>query len=426
MMNNLNDLVFGNEIYIPKYKWDFFNSIYTKEELKDYLVKTIRTYNIPFPFKKYDFQKNVFTEFNRLKKIPISRLLKKGKTCTKFEYKYNLSNYYIGSNSIGNSCSDYFHYKSRFECQSIRGISPIDIWNDDKLLKEALNTLWSLKMKEVNTNDLRACIRLKFYIASQFKPSIAKIVYTLFNSENVFDLSSGWGDRLLGFFTSENTKHYQGFDPNSKLHSGYKEQIKVYSKYSLEKTADITCLPVEDATWNHFHNKFDIVFTSPPYFNTEKYTNEKTQSWNRYTSIESWLKNFLFKILEESWKVLREDGILAINVTDSGKNKICDPMNDFISKFPNANYVGELGMTMAQRPNMKFMKGQSGTFIEPIWIWSKNKLKLKDYINKFIGTTKVCDNKVPNNSDYIHKQKQENIDKTKRIEKSGKDLIDFF
>jgi len=61
-----------------------------------------------------------------------------------------------------------------------------------------------------------------------------------------------------------------------------------------------------------------------------------------------------------------------INISDnySGHtiNKICDPMNCFISKLPNSNYIGCLGMQLTKRLNTKASKVK-GIFVEPIWIW---------------------------------------------------------
>ena len=116
-----------------------------------------------------------------------------------------------------------------------------------------------------------------------------------------------------------------------------------------------------------------MIFTSPPYFDVERYTKDNSQSWKKYKTLNSWLDNFLFKSIEKAWKQLNSNGHMLINISDvychHVINKICDPMNDFISKLENAKYEGALGMRMAKRPNSKAMK--DGIFAEPIWIWKK-------------------------------------------------------
>jgi len=48
---------------------------------------------------------------------------------------------------------------------------------------------------------------------------------------------------------------------------------------------------------------FDLLFTSPPFFNFEVYTQEKGQSVQDYTGFESWLTQFLFGMLRRFWLV---------------------------------------------------------------------------------------------------------------------------
>ena len=41
--------------------------------------------------------------------------------------------------------------------------------------------------------------RLGTYIATQFKPIVAKTIYDMTDAKTVLDTSMGWGDRLTGF-----------------------------------------------------------------------------------------------------------------------------------------------------------------------------------------------------------------------------------
>ena len=47
-----------------------------------------------------------------------------------------------------------------------------------------------------------SAFRLGTYIATQFKPVVAKAIYDMTNAKTVLDTSCGWGDRLAGFFAS--------------------------------------------------------------------------------------------------------------------------------------------------------------------------------------------------------------------------------
>ena len=88
---------------------------------------------------------------------------------------------------------------------------------------------------------------MRKYIASQFKPSIAKAFYDYFGSVNVLDFSAGWGDRLAGFYCGETTESYVGIDPNLDNHPNYQKQVEFYEKqrtfFEKEKKVELKPLP---------------------------------------------------------------------------------------------------------------------------------------------------------------------------------------
>ena len=70
-----------------------------------------------------------------------------------------------------------------------------------------------------------SAFRLGTYIATQFKPVVAKADLQENNkAKTVLDTSCGWGDRLAGFFAS-NAEEYYGCDPNPNTYRRYQEQI---------------------------------------------------------------------------------------------------------------------------------------------------------------------------------------------------------
>ena len=66
--------------------------------------------------------------------------------------------------------------------------------------------------------------------------------------------------------------------------------------------------------------------------------------------------------------------ISDVNASSGGKKdwlKICDPMNDYISSLDGASYLGCYGYQMRTRPNSGALKGKTGKFAEPMWVWKK-------------------------------------------------------
>lgn len=349
-------------------EWSIILSGHPKpcDEIKEMIWE--RTRSIPLPLVNIS-EDECQRDFKSLQDLDSKTLIKESELFSRYEYKWELGNRYIDSCNVGNKSSNYFHQELRYHCDSINSPSPYRNWTEKKFFFTLCNALWSLKVKEVSSDSLRSCIALRKYIASQFRPSAAKAIYETFRSENVLDFSSGWGDRLSGAMATSSIKKYTGIDPNENLVENYKNQIKTFNS---DKDIQMIVGPAEEEV-SKLKDEFDTIFTSPPYFIVERYSKDDTQSWQRYKKIDAWLEKFLFKTLEDCWKLLKPSGILAINISDvycnHTINQICDPMNDFIGSLPSAKKEENINYRMAKRINSKSHK--KGIFVEPVWIWKK-------------------------------------------------------
>lgn len=364
-------MIKNNEINISEEEWVIMNQKYNKDEIKKMISDSIGDNNLPMPMRNISEEECV-KSYNDLLELEDESIIIDSEWFTRYDYnpEYFKLNKIIKSNTTGNKSSDYFIQEHRWMCDSINAPSPYRSWNIEKFRLTLLNALWSLKVKKVDSTTMRSCIGLRKYIASQFRPSAAKAVYNYFNSKNVLDFSSGWGDRLTGFMAS-NASSYTGIDPNSNLFEDYN---KIINKFNNGKNIDLKNVCAEDITFES-DKKFDTIFTSPPYFNIERYTQEDNQSFKRYKKIDLWLQDFLFKTLGNFWENLDSGGHMIINISDVYSNhrvnNICDPMNDFISKLKDSVYVGCIGYEMRKRPNSGALKNKTGVFAEPVWIWKK-------------------------------------------------------
>jgi hypothetical protein len=114
--------------------------------------------------------------------------------------------------------------------------------------------------------------------------------------------------------------------------------------------------------------QFDLVFTSPPFFNLERYSNEATQSSSRYPKYEDWKQKFLFEMVTTSFNKLRPEGFFAIHLKNCQKHPICDDMNRFIAEnVKYARFVGAIGHETKRYAK----KGIEGVLADPIWIYQK-------------------------------------------------------
>ena len=349
--------------------WESLNQDLEKDEIKQLLSDAIEEYNVRMPMIQIseDAMKKAFKDLCNLN---ATSLIKEGRFSSRYDFKAPKYEEYIDINKTGMRASNYFHQETRWLCDSMNSPSPYRVWHTERFRLTLFNALWSLKHKEINESKLRSTIGLRKYIAAQFSPASAKAIFERFDSKRVLDFSSGWGDRLLAFSSCEGTEHYTGIDPNEALIDGYKAQIKAYDV--KDKTFNMIQGCAEEVRLEK--ESFDTVFTSPPYFNIEKYTKEENQSFKKFKKLEDWLEKFLFKSLENAWYALENGGHLIINISDVYSNhrinKICDPMFDYMATLEGSEYQGTMGLRMAKRPNSKAGK-IDGVFAEPIFVWKK-------------------------------------------------------
>ena len=388
---------------IDEREWEYIKNTFDKEDVKESLAKVAMTYEIPYAeITKKDAHRN----YLKLKGMNHNDILVDGEWFARegTEYRYGLSfkgkQQYFRRINTGNQASNYFQQANRWSVDGSVSPGPQRTWENEKFMTSLMGSAYSLKMPKINRNVLRTMIGLRKYICAQFKPNVSKVLYDMLGSKNVLDFSAGWGDRLAGFYASETSEYYVGIDPRKENHPIYSEQSLFYDKHRTmfepNKKVEFICSPAEDVDFSDYVDTFDTVFTSPPYFNVERYSYDDSQSWIKYKEIDEWNENFLQKTLKNLWCSVKSGGYLLVNISDvyssskSSKSwlEICNPMNDFLSTFSDSEYQGCIGMELAKRPNSggagtaksedytqealeKAEETKDKTFCEPIWIWRK-------------------------------------------------------
>ncbi len=372
---------------------------YGKEEFRKVLAEYITEHKPPFPLHSFDMEKVVKT-FHKLKKADWTDYIMSSdkEVLEKYDdYKYPYSKYGLGvieTPPTFNYTSDSFMNDLRMACGSYGYKSPTQRWNDGDNLWGAFGPIF----RGVNDNQELAprtyimAFRLGTYIATQFKPIVAKTIYEMTEAKTVLDTSMGWGDRLTAFYASNATR-YIGCDPNPNTFARYKDMIKFYDKLTGgKKTVQMYNCGAEDLPWDEIKD-VDCAFTSPPYFSTERYNEggekEELQSWAKFDEYDKWRDEFYLPVAHNSFKSLSDNGVLMVNILDpkiKGKryrsgDELVDSMKD--------DFIGQVGMRIMQRPQGKSVfSDEEGNFdksamdefmnkvyIENIWYFGKNKNK---------------------------------------------------
>mgnify|MGYP001499378991 CR=1 FL=1 len=390
---SINDYswVDGDHLKVSPEDFSEIKTKFTKEEYFIHVCSLIYEHQLPFPYFPYleAEQKSKFKAF-----------AKSNTTYVKEEWENNLlltsSKKYRGSYLMlptggmsGNSLSDMFSQKVRLEAIQKAYVgthgSIVNVWEyireHGKPNKESVRRLLRNAYLEdkINKKTFIRAGRISGQMVTQFRPRIAKDLYNIFGAKRVLDFSAGWGDRLVGFLASK-ADSYVGIDPNTKLHDPYRQIVDFYD---TGKSAEFICSPAEEVDYNGI--EYDFVFTSPPYFDTEVYSTEETQSMTKFPKEDLWKEGFLFNTLTRIYKGLSQGGRIAINICD---NKSFSISNDLIKHMESlgATYEGIIGYEINKRPG--FVRERSSVLprAEPIFIWSKGEApEPKWYQDNFFG-----------------------------------------
>ena len=243
--------------------------------------------------------------------------------------------------------------------------------------------------------------------AVNFPPLTARYLYETYTKHisqdiiNVYDPSSGWGGRILGAMSSLKRIHYIGTDPNTDNYidelgqTRYEYVADFFNNEVLENNRfweeDQNTYHVfqegsehigDHPDFQQYKGKLDMVFTSPPYFDREQYSEDEEQSYKAYPKYDDWRDNFLKPTLTNAYESLRNDRYLLWNIADIkiGKDKYHPLEQDSIDVITalGGEYQGKLKMLMTSmvgvdQSNVKNSVKVNGTYLkyEPIFIFYK-------------------------------------------------------
>ena len=190
--------------------------------------------------------------------------------------------------------------------------TPYEVYHNNETLLKCCKKIMVLG-NQLTKNKLRNT--LKIYSGSQmvsnFRPTAAACIYHHFDckGKTVWDMSCGYGGRLLGAEVVGVGK-YIGTEPCDLTYKGLQEM-----------SDELVTIPIEihkcgSEEYEPESESLDFCFTSPPYFNTEKYSDEENQSWIKYPTKDEWLNGFLKKTFENCFLGLKKNGKMVINIAN--------------------------------------------------------------------------------------------------------------
>lgn len=218
--------------------------------------------------------------------------------------------------------------------------------------------------------------------AVNFPPLTAKLIYETYLAHvpsahvRVWDPSSGWAGRILGAMSYNRTlpdgtmQHltYYGTDPNPAFYrdgtSAYATVADHYNRIRIgaslfEQPHEYRVFQLGSELFHttdvfqQHRGQGDLVFTSPPYFNREAYSEDETQSYKKFSSYDLWRDGFLRPTLQNAYDFLNHDRYLLWNIADLKIGKKYLPLEQDsidIAQSLGFDYVTTVGMTLAGMP----------------------------------------------------------------------------
>lgn len=358
--NVFENYVKDNKININSYVLKKLKKIYNIEQLNKYFMEL----KLLFPYKIHYLLKQMpidirFKNYKKIKYKIVDTNVKNNDITKIYEdKKYDITKIieFTNENPLEiyhfNVISDIFTENCRVKAQIKNNSSLHTHFFNKSLIPE-----W-LKINEATELTTKVLRDMLYYNTKQieltnFKASVAYSLYTIFKPKKILDMSSGWGDRLLGAIAYDDKcgiDYYYGVDPNVCLIKGY-EKIKEISKNKHKFVMINECFEKMK-----FDVKFDLMFSSPPYFDYEKYTFDKTQSVIQYNNVKSWLTNFMYKSVDIIYDALNNGGYLCLNISDTGKIPYVHHILNYISRKFVYKYTIGYKAVSSVRPIYVFQK----------------------------------------------------------------------
>lgn len=269
-------------------------------------------------------------------------------------------------------CRFLFPNLHQVDAGNAKNNSMWDRFYDDHKLKRAIDFALRFK-KSVTPTEIRTALELiGGNVATNFKAMNAKALFERYTPQGgiIYDFAAGFGGRMLGALTSKNNYKYIGVEPASNTF----ECLNLLGHLIEEALDRKGIFKIYQQGSEDFRLKqegyIDFAFSSPPYFNLEQYSDEETQCYNKFPSLDEWFEGYVKATIKNIHFMLKEGAYYAVNIADfnyGGK-----PVK-YVDRWIELSE--ELGFTFVEQVPMKLTtrvgSGHDGVKKEGIFVFKK-------------------------------------------------------
>lgn len=312
---------------------------------------------LEYPYRHLQITKTqMLHDFNKLKNYNPIIIKKFHKKITRYNNQIIIFKENYNTNKDLYSITDYFSHTCRSRCIfNLREDKNIlDLFQENK--KKILDDFEKKKI-DINYHNISEYLFSNFSQCTNFNNTVVVSLLKFFKPVKVLDFSAGWGDRLIGAIAYD--CEYTGIDPSNCMNPIYKKMINTLCLKEKRKQYNIIKDGFENVEVKK--NYYDLVFTSPPFFDLEVYEDSENQSVQKFDTVEKWKNDFLFPSIKKSFDSLKKNKHLALYITDYKNNYYIQDMKNYIKDILKYKYEGNIYWTKNKKS------------LRTIFIWKKNK-----------------------------------------------------
>jgi hypothetical protein len=258
----------------------------------------------------------------------------------------------------GNDIVDKFTFIERLNTKGHVGIDFYTFWYNrvyfSKIgyVQKMLDYYRSRDITEIR--KWKYIFNLYFSSISIFRPVMSMEIYCKYTPKiAILDPTMGWGGRLIGA-CALNLPKYIGIDANKYLSEPYKKMMD----FVADKTETKIEVFFQDAlTMDYSQLQYDMVFTSPPYYNIEIYRKNSLKTEEKKTK-EEWNTEFYKPLFEKTWENMQTPGYYCLNIPSEIYHECCVPI------------LGKYSRKIALKKQTR-KKSAANKYSEYIYIWEK-------------------------------------------------------
>jgi hypothetical protein len=253
---------------------------------------------------------------------------------------------------IGNKFVDYFTFPERLETVSKKGMNYFDFLQDTEYhKKEYIKKLLDYQKGDDKQVALYRVFKLHCGSIGLFKPLNAMEVYKRFKPRSVLDFCVGWGSELVGAAALD-VPNFIGIDLNENLKEPLKRMANLLKQVNTQTKIKLMFKDALKVDYSKLD--YDMVLTSPPYYNVELYNGTKQRT------PKEWEEEFYIPLFTKTYKHLKKGGHYALNVPKDIYESVCIPL------FGPAKI--KMPLKKKARPKNKLTKKG---YDEYIYVWVK-------------------------------------------------------